>query len=316
MKLSICVCAYNAQDTIERCLSSLLDQSISDYEIVVINDGSKDDTEIIVSKMAEKDSRIRFYSQSNRGVAISRNRAIQVSRGDYITFVDSDDWVESDSYSKVMTKVNEGYDIVVYDSYKFNKDTKYEFNMVHADEGRITPQQYYTSVPCPWNKVVRRDLFIKHELFFPEHIIYEDYAMIPNLAKTTDKIYYLKHRVVNYDITQDSITRGKKYKEKAIDILEASQYLYDKTDKEQFNIELQEMFYEHILVSSCRYFIAYDRIDLANAAGSFVKRYFPDILKNLNISLKNKFIAWCFLNQKAHVVKWLVMRKKGVHHEA
>lgn len=317
MQLSILVCAYNAQATIQRCLESLLKQSLTDYEIVVVNDGSKDDTAKIVKEMAKQYSQIRLINQENQGVGAARNHALKAAYGEYVTYVDSDDWVEANCYDEIMEMTKKGYDIVCYDAYKFNQGIKMTFDLVKANEGEITPQTYFTSVPCPWNKVMRKSLFTEHELSFPEHIIYEDYATIPNLAKTTDKIYYLKRYFINYDISNDSITRGNQYKEKAIDIFKASTYLYENCDLTRFSNELQAVFYEHILVSSCRYFIAFHKLDFANLGGAFVKQRFPKILKCplLKLSFKEKLIANSFLNQHAGFVRWLVMRKKGVNHE-
>ncbi|MBR4711016.1 MAG: glycosyltransferase family 2 protein [Clostridia bacterium] len=112
--ISVIIPMYNAGRTIRRCLQSVLDQSYRDIEIIVIDDGSKDDGAQIVSEMARDDSRIRLISQANGGVSSARNRGIDESRGGYICFIDSDDTIEKDYVALLYGAMTDtGSDIVL-----------------------------------------------------------------------------------------------------------------------------------------------------------------------------------------------------------
>ena len=96
--ISVIITAYNAEKTIEKCLNSILDTKYNNYEIVIVNDGSTDNTEDIIELFAT--DKIKYFSKPNTGVADSRNFGIEKANGDYITFVDSDDFVSSNYFEK------------------------------------------------------------------------------------------------------------------------------------------------------------------------------------------------------------------------
>ena len=103
MKLSIIIPAYNAETTLQKCLDAVLQQSVSDYEVLVINDGSKDRTEDILREYAkEYPDKLLFRSVENGGQGRARNIALDLSCGDWIGFVDSDDWIETDMFQKML----------------------------------------------------------------------------------------------------------------------------------------------------------------------------------------------------------------------
>ena len=142
--ISIVIPVYNAEKKLSRCISSVLNQKYSNIEIVLIDDGSKDNSLIIANEWKKKDSRIKVISKENGGVSSARNKGIANSKGDYIMFVDADDWV-SDNYCNDMIRAAQKYkaDIVIcgfvdifddskivhtalYDSSLYNKTGKYK----------------------------------------------------------------------------------------------------------------------------------------------------------------------------------------------
>ena len=113
--VSILVPVYNAAPYLRQCVDSLTGQTYTDLQIVLINDGSKDDSWTIMQKIAEEDKRIEIYSQPNCGVAATRNRLLDKVRGDFVLFVDSDDWIELDTIESLMQEQQKGdYDIVSF----------------------------------------------------------------------------------------------------------------------------------------------------------------------------------------------------------
>jgi len=117
-KISIIIPTYNAERTIARCVNSIQEQTYSDLEIIIVNDGSKDSTERIVHLLKKNDERIKLITIPNGGVSHARNVGIENATGDYITFVDSDDYIDSDMY-ECLLEVAKEYDVkIVHCSYK------------------------------------------------------------------------------------------------------------------------------------------------------------------------------------------------------
>lgn len=115
MIISIVVPVFNAEKSLEKCLTSLVKQTFKNIEIIVINDGSQDDSDKIIQKFAKKyPQKIKYVNRKNMGIGYTRNEAIRLSTGEYIGFVDSDDYVELDMYEKLYKKiVQENADIAV-----------------------------------------------------------------------------------------------------------------------------------------------------------------------------------------------------------
>ena len=115
MKVSVIVAAYNIEDYIERCINSVINQSFSDIEIIVVNDGSSDGTLEKLNILKEFDSRIKIINKENEGVIEARKTGLKLSQGDYVLFIDGDDWIDLNTIKLLKKIVLEGdYDIVCY----------------------------------------------------------------------------------------------------------------------------------------------------------------------------------------------------------
>lgn len=101
MKISVIVPIYNVEKYIEKCINSIINQTYKDLEIILVDDGSTDSSGKICDEYAKKDKRIKVIHKKNGGVSSSRNIALTIANGDYITWIDSDDWIEKDTYSKL-----------------------------------------------------------------------------------------------------------------------------------------------------------------------------------------------------------------------
>lgn len=122
--ISVIIPVYNIEPYIEECLVSVLDQTYRNIEIIVVNDGSTDNSEKIIRKWSEKDSRIRLINQKNSGVSVARNTALDIMKGDYVTFVDGDDWLTKDSIEKMYEQIKRtGVEIVKCGACFINKET-------------------------------------------------------------------------------------------------------------------------------------------------------------------------------------------------
>ena len=165
--VSIIVPVYNGEKTIERCLRSIQNQSYSNIEVLVVNDGSSDDTERIIRKYVQRDSRFRYIEKENTGVSDSRNVAMAEAKGDYFQFVDGDDWLVKQATEEfVNTALTYGCDMVISDFYRVCGRRIYTKG--HIDAGpvitRMKYAEYMMEAPANfyygvlWNKFFRADI--------------------------------------------------------------------------------------------------------------------------------------------------------------
>lgn len=317
MRLSIIVTVYNRETYLERCLLSLLHQSLeaSEYEIIVVNDGSTDHSEQIIDDLAQQYAQIHKINKDNSGVADTRNVGLDAAQGFYITYVDSDDYAEEYSYRRILEIAEEhDYDIVLFDAYKEYGDHKEYFTMVeHANEGEITGNTYVLSSPAPWNKLIKRSLFTQGEIRFPSGLYYEDFATIPLLANEASSFYYIHTPIINYYQENDSITRSVGYQPRWKDMIKGAKQLEQL--QQSYHNELEFMIYLYLLVRTSIWFLNCDHYEEINEIADYMKQVYPNWKKNPYVKKqpqKEKLIATLFYKKQGKLVKKLVNLKKKV----
>ncbi|MDR1876812.1 MAG: glycosyltransferase [Flavobacteriaceae bacterium] len=208
-KISVIVPIYNAEKYLPKCLDSILAQTFTDFELLLINDGSFDNSGKICDEYAKEDDRIRVFHKENGGVSSARNVGLYNTKGIYSTHVDSDDWIEpnmlQDMYEKI---VSDNSDIVMADHYC---DDKY----VKQKPGSLNPENIiddilkYKIVSCIWNILVKNDLYLEHNISFCKTINYgEDAMILIELFSNNPKVSYLPQAWYHYSTHNEySITR-------------------------------------------------------------------------------------------------------------
>lgn len=202
--VSIIIPVYNVVDYLDQCLESVVDQTYQDLEIILINDGSTDESDQKCIDWAKKDSRIIYISKKNEGLGSSRNLGIKISSGEYIAFLDSDDWLDNTFIEKMLDcalKLNA--DLAFCDYYKVDNDTgkKRAFNTkLYTEE--ITsvcsqPQLLYGADVAMWIKLYKREILTEHELVIPD-IPYEDTAVYALIASECSVIAHRKEKLLYY----------------------------------------------------------------------------------------------------------------------
>lgn len=216
MKLSIIVPVYNVQDYVEECIKSLLSQSLKEIEIIVVNDGSKDESLNIIKKI--NDSRIKIINQENKGLSGARNMGIYIAKGEYITFVDSDDFILDNNAYKNMIEIitQEDSDIVIGKAmYYYSKDNIKEFtNMdkiffnktMKSDEyfERILNAKKYHAPVC--FSIYRKSIIDENKIKFKEGFYHEDEDFTPKILLASKKISYYNRNFYAYRQREKSIT--------------------------------------------------------------------------------------------------------------
>lgn len=213
-KISIIVPVYQAQAYIERCLDSLLKQNFTDFELLLIDDGSKDASGSICDGYAQNDSRIIVKHKSNEGVSKTRQYGLDLAVGEYVIFVDPDDWVEPD-YLKVLyeTAKSGDYDLVMCDFLKEfgNNNSVYCCQKPSSlDAASILEEMFTTLNGSTWNKLVRKDLYTRFVINFPEGINFcEDLYVTCSLLLKDIKVSYVNRALYHYDqiVNMNSIVR-------------------------------------------------------------------------------------------------------------
>ena len=172
MKLTVVIPVYRVEATLDRCVESVLIQDIDDMEVILVDDGSPDSCPKMCDEWAEKDSRISVIHKENGGLSEARNAALDIAKGDYVTFVDSDDWLDEGTYKAILNLMDDN-DIVEYPvAHRLSlSDRSYE----NMDDYWLTEQAYTHTFA--WNKVYRRTLF--NGIRYPKRKVFEDVYTLP-----------------------------------------------------------------------------------------------------------------------------------------
>jgi glycosyltransferase involved in cell wall biosynthesis len=271
MRLSIVVPVYNVAPYLARCLESLLVQELKpeDYEIIVINDGSTDDSEAIARKYLQKSPNIKLLNQENRGLSAARNRGIVSSKGRYIQFVDSDDYLEPDVMRHLLDKMDcEGLDILrfgyqnVNEQYHVIQPYKYpKYNDDYTDS--VTDGTTFLGermgIACYACQFIFRADHLKQEgnLFRPG-IFYEDTEWTPRILAQAKRITSVNQVVYNYLLRNNSITlnrdteKQKKLVADSLDCIDSVEALSKKYDDERLRVWTKRMI-AHLYISLLKY---------------------------------------------------------------
>lgn len=238
-KVSIIVPIYNVEHYLEKCVASLVNQTYENIEILLVDDCSTDNSSQIAKKIAENDSRCYYIKrEKNGGLSAARNTGIKNATGDYLAFVDSDDWVSED-YVKHMIElaVKGSYDIVVCDYIMvIDKDEKLANSLGHLNDASSINEKiaYIRNHAC--TKLFKMDFWKKENLMFPENIKRgEDMAITIPLLTRTDKIGLLNEGLYYYLQRNNSLSNNQI---KKIDL-----QFYDET----FNLMLQNKNDKYVL---------------------------------------------------------------------
>ena len=225
MKLSIIVPVYQVEAHIDECITSILDQTFRDFELILVDDGSLDRCPAICDVYTQKDSRIRVIHQKNQGLSAARNTGLQAARGDYIGFVDSDDFIEASMYEKLLDNLErEKADISVCGRYKVWGDKKIQeqkSNVYKVMDSAQALALMNTNVlgyfdVAAWDKIYKRSCFKGIE--FPEGKLCEDWFVMYKLFFNARRIVYDSIPLYNYRQRTGSITHGKKVNTMSLEV--------------------------------------------------------------------------------------------------
>lgn len=315
ISLSVIIPVYNVEKYLKKCLDSVLDQDINDYEIIVVNDGSKDKSQSIIDEYKNKyPSLINAFIKQNGGLSSARNYGAKQAHGKYICFIDSDDYVEKNHYKKMLDlAIKEDSDLVVTDfEYVWENNPSKSLYKKGIETGNNDYKKaLFLSPLFSWNKMYRKELFDKLECKYPEGLWYEDIPVTLRYAAHCNKISYLNELGFHY-LQRESSIMGTSYSEKMNDIFTIYQILYDSFKKDnlfdEYKEEMEYSFVEALLIYGAFRFLRTDHYkELMSKSFDFVKEHFPDYQNNkylYKLGYKNRFFL------KTHNIKTMSIWKK------
>lgn len=221
IKISVIIPVYNVEKYLEKCISSVINQTLKDIEIILINDGSTDNSLKICKEFENKDKRIKLFTQDNKGLGFARNLALLNATGNFVFFLDSDDWIELDSMEKLYNHAKDTSSDVVISGWKRIEEFTGEVTVTRRD---IINE--YGEVLIDFKKddviskifsgkinlmacscLIKRELFINNYLFFP-NTFHEDLYVMPKIYFYAKKISYFNESLYNWLVRKDSITNS------------------------------------------------------------------------------------------------------------
>lgn len=228
-KISIIVPVYKVENELDRCVQSLMKQTYKNIEIILVDDGSPDQCPKHCDQYANEDERIRVIHKKNGGLSDARNAGLNLAKGEYILYVDSDDYIEVDSCERLINATsNTQVDIIVGNAI-MEKPNGYE-KMIHSAtpagyiysakdfiEKAVHASQWYAPA---WLNMYRRDFLLQNKLFFKVGIYFEDMQMLPRVFLRAKKVACIDDVFYHYIMRENSIMTSKKDEKKKKDSIQ------------------------------------------------------------------------------------------------
>ena len=250
-KISIIIPVYNVEEYIKECLDSVMNQTYKDYEVIVVNDGTKDNSMEIV-----KDYDVKIINQKNKGLSGARNTGVKHAQGKYLLFLDSDDTIEKDLLKKLDKATSDQPDMVrfqIQEQYE-DKTTKQfpeeGFSSCTGEEAFAKICKYHF-VENAWCYLISRDYYNKEKFEFAEGRVHEDFGLIPLVIMKASKVKSIDYIGYNYRQRKNSIMSSKdeqKTKKKVDDFLIHYDYLMKEIDKTKLDSKIFKSFIANSLI--------------------------------------------------------------------
>ncbi len=319
MKLSIIIPVYNTREYLGKCLDSVIYPGLSDYEIIVVNDGSTDDSADIASDYAARfPSMLRLITTENGGLGHARNAGMAEASGDFVFFLDSDDFLAPGAVAEMLEMTGQGYDICLCDIQSVAPSGKPLERMNGCGRtGPVSLDSYpelLLAYPSGCNKLCRRSLFTDTGLRFPDRAWYEDLRTMPKLYLHTDKIISTGRLWYMYLCRPGSIINSAGI-ERSLEIIDAVDDLtgyyraHGRYDRYRREFEYQS-FYNQFLASSVHICAAQPASPILDTLRQDFLNKYPDYKVNpyvLRMPFKHKLLSGLLLRRRYRWVR-LIMK--------
>lgn len=328
MKLSIVIPIYNVREYLASCVESCLLPDRDDYEIVLVNDGSTDDSGQIAAEYAARyPETIRLITTENGGLGAARNVGLEHASGDFVFFLDSDDRLADGALEEILAELKPERDMLIFDFLSVNPDGSVIERMPGCGKnGAVSLADYpdlLLAYPSGCNKICRRSLFLDSGIRFPGRVWYEDLRTMPKLYPLTDRIFAVSKAWYLYLLRPGSITNSAKL-QRNLEIIDAVDdllgYYKERGLYDAYRTQLEYVaFYNMFLTGSVRVCLADPKSPvLTQLKRAFLER-FPDFKENAYIrsmSKKHRLLTSLLLSEQYGAVASLMrlndkLRKKN-----
>ena len=315
MKVSVIVPVYNVEEYLPKCLDSLINQTLSDIEIIVVNDGSPDNSQDIIDKYKKKDKRIISIIKENGGQGSARNLGLEKSRGEYISFIDSDDWIELDMLEKMYEKAVLNDSDIVMCGYKNVFSNNVEIVNLKEEILNNQTSKLFSTVMV-WDKLYKKEFLLNSGIkFFEDKIWYEDFNYTIKLLSLTDKIDYVNKPFYNYLIRNQSTMRNSNIF-KNMDLIkifdDIIDFCKDKHIYEKYYDEIEFLAIDHFSFAMVRVIKSKgnkkDKKQVLNEFDKYLRKHFYNLKDNkyLKTFPNNRRVIYNLLiNKRYNLVKFI-----------
>lgn len=322
-KLSVIIPVYNVEKYVEKCLDSVIYPELSDYEIIIVNDGSTDSSpEICIGYEKKYPGLIKLITTVNGGLGTARDVGIDAASGEYILFLDSDDFLSPNALPEMYEYLKESFDILFFDIRSVNEDGRLlKYINGCKIEGEFTLETFpelLFEMPSAWNKIYRRSLFTENRIYYPGRVWYEDMYVTPRLYTLAEKMLSVHKPWHNYLQRAGSITNNRNTS-RNLEIIPAVNSMLDAFRNaglyEKYFSQLEySAFYNQVITSIARVNLADRKSDVQNRLFEDFKSKFPDYLRNSyvrNMGMKYKLIHFC-IRTKNYLLLNIIMNMNNI----
>ena len=291
-KVSVIIPVYNVENYIEKCLDSVVNQTLEDIEIIIVNDGSEDKSKQKIEKYLENyPDKIKYLQKENGGLSSARNFGIPYATGQYIAFLDSDDYIELTAYEE-MYKIakQENADMVECDFiWEYPNKKRKDIGEIYQNKKEMLEKARVVA----WNKLIKREIIEKERLEFPTGLRYEDVAFFYQLVPYLNKVGFVKKCLIHYIQREDSIANTQNIRTKEIfTVLEnVISYFQEKGFYEEYKQQLEYNYVRFLLCSSlkrmCKIKDKAQRKQALKETWENINTKFPNWRKNEILKKKN-----------------------------
>lgn len=315
IKISIIIPVYNTSKYLDKCLMSVIKQNYQNTEIVLVNDGSTDNSDEICKKYSKKYKNIKYFSKENEGLGETRNKAVKIATGDYLFFLDSDDFIEEGTLKTLVDETDNGkIDVILFDYYKYieNDNSKTHISLIPFKiENKKT---IITSMPTASCKLIKKEIFVNNNLSFPKDIYFEDNAMTPYMLSLINTFKYIQKPLYYYVQHQGSILNQTKYNKKWEEIFTSLEYMENlfrqNNTYDKYYEEIEYIYIEYLLHASNLKLYKYQEAKEAIIKTSkIMKDKFPNWKKNKYFkmcNIKYQIICKLFYKMQINIIKLLL----------
>lgn len=275
--VSIIVPVYNVENIINNCLNNLLNQTYSNIEIILVDDGSKDDSLIMCKKRAKEDKRVKVYSKKNGGPSSARNLGLKKAKGDYLIFVDSDDYLHQNAIELMVNSIKDNDVLICNYNYLIGDNIKANKNFVMDKFDFI---EFVTFNDCwePWGKLFKTEVIKKK--FNEKYYIAEDLLFWFENSKNIKKYNFINIPIYDYYINPNSLMHGNNNLEKLFSSLDLFDCILQESNSKIVKDKIKYMYF-------CTVYNLLNK-SLDDIYLKKFKNYLKDILTSNYISIKFK----------------------------